>query len=300
MNHRYLFRRSLLSLVQCAVLLPLLAAAQSPLPADVGAAPGNGAIGERHECLIEPRTRAAIGSPVQGIVERLLVDRGETVTAGQAVAELVSDVDEASVEVARARAAATSEITAREADLALARLDLVRSEDLHRQGLLQAQKRDEAEARQQIAGAAVVQALENLKLLKLEQMRAERQLALRTLRAPFDGVVVERHVFPGEFVYDNPVLTIAEVDPLRVEVVLPARLVGSIAVGDAARVVAELDGERSLRAEVDVVDGVLDAASGTFGVRLTLPNPERAIVGGQKCRIDFTTRSALANGDADR
>jgi hypothetical protein len=36
-----------------------------------------------------------------------------------------------------------------------------------------------------------------------------------------------------------------------------------------------------------VVDPMFDAASGTFGVRLTLPNPERKIPAGLKCRARF-------------
>ncbi len=41
------------------------------------------------------------------------------------------------------------------------------------------------------------------------------------------------------------------------------------------------------RAEVTVVDRVVDAASGTFGVRLELPNPDYAIPAGLKCRVEF-------------
>jgi multidrug efflux pump subunit AcrA (membrane-fusion protein) len=40
-------------------------------------------------------------------------------------------------------------------------------------------------------------------------------------------------------------------------------------------------------ATVTVVDRVVDAASGTFGVRLELPNPDRALSAGLKCRVRF-------------
>jgi multidrug efflux pump subunit AcrA (membrane-fusion protein) len=42
-----------------------------------------------------------------------------------------------------------------------------------------------------------------------------------------------------------------------------------------------------LEAKVMVVDSLIDAASGTFGVRLELPNPGRRIPAGLRCRIEF-------------
>ena len=257
---------------------------------------------DAHECLIEPDSVAAIGSPVQGILARLLVDRADSVVAGQPLAELESALERASVAHAEARASMNSEIAAREADLELATLDLERVEEMHRQTLVPAQQRDEAKARRQVASAALVQARENRALLALELERARRQLEQRTLRSPVDGVVVERHARPGEFVYDNPVMTIASLDPLAVEVVLPARLFGSVRPGDAARIFPELERAAPLVATVDVVDRLLDTSSGTFGVRLTLPNPDLAVPGGQRCRVAFDGPAAAAarpTGPAD-
>ena len=62
-------------------------------------------------------------------------------------------------------------------------------------------------------------------------------MKLRTIRSPFNGVVVER-ILNGEFATSNvkkPILKLAEVDPLNVEVVLPANLYGKIRIGAHAR-----------------------------------------------------------------
>ena len=252
-----------------------------------------------HDCLIEPMSVADVGSPVQGILAELLVERGETVARGQPIARLESGVEAATVEHAEARAAMQSEIAAREADLELAKLALARVENLHRQDLVPAQQRDEARVRRRVAGAALVQALENRQLLQLELQRAQRLLDQRTLRSPIDGVVVERLAFPGEFVYDNPIATLARIDPLRVEVVLPARLFGTIAPGDVASVFPELDAEADLVATVEVVDALLDTGSGTFGVRLVLPNADLAVPGGQRCRVAFDGAAARGTELAD-
>ena len=250
-----------------------------------------------HDCLIEPYTVANVGSPAQGLVARLLVDRGERVVRGQPLAELESDMERAMLAQAEARAGMTSEVASSEADLALARLDRRRFDDLHDQRLAPEQQRDEASARYQVASASLVQALENRKLLYLELQRARRQLEQRTVRSPVDGVVVRQLLFPGELAHDEPVVTIAELDPLRIEVVLPARLFGTVQPGDSAALFPELGDGAPLPAAVEVVDPLLDTRSGTFGVRLRLPNPEHAIPAGQKCRVAF---DGAARNESDR
>lgn len=248
--------------------------------------------GHIHDCLIEPMVVAAVGSPVQGIIDQLLVDRSDIISAGQAIALLKSDVEAASLDHAKLRASMESEIAARDADLKLATLNLNRQADMHKQGLIPQQEFDEAVARKQVANAALIQAIENIQLLQVELRRAKHLLEQRTLRSPVDGIVVEQHAFPGEFIYDNPVMTVAQVNPLRVEVVLPARLFGRYRVGDSARVIPEIGLSSELLAHVDVVDRLLDTRSGTFGIRLILDNPELEIPGGQKCQLEFIERMA--------
>jgi len=241
-----------------------------------------------HDCLIEPYVIADVGSSTQGIVSRLLADRGETVTRGQPIAQLESALEEASKKQALARSEMQGEIVTREADLELAQLDRKRFSDLFSKGLAPAQQRDEAVAREKIASAALKQATEQQELLSLELDRARRVLEQRTIKSPVDGVVVNQLVFAGELVFDNPVMTVAQLNPLRVEVVLPARLFGTINAGDLAHVDPEIEVAESLLASVDVVDPLLDSRSGTFGVRLLLPNDDLTIPAGQKCRVNFS------------
>ncbi len=49
-------------------------------------------------------------------------------------------------------------------------------------------------------------------------------------------------------------------------------------------------------ARVVVVDPVVDAASGTVGIRLELPNPNYRLPAGLKCKVQFLTgKTAQAN-----
>jgi len=246
-----------------------------------------------HECLLEPMVVTRVGSQVQGVIDKLLVDRSDTVQAGQPIALLKSAVESANLAQAESRARMQSEINARAADLKLARHNLKRIQELHKQKMVPEQQTEESVAQVQVASAALKQANENYDLLQLELSRAEALLEQRTIRSPIDGLVVEQSAFPGEFVYDNAVMTIAQLDPLRVEVILPGRFINQYNVGDQAIVHTELDAE-PIVAVIDVVDRLLDTRSGTFGVRLTLPNPDLKITGGQRCRVEFTPPMAAA------
>ena len=100
-------------------------------------------------------------------------------------------------------------------------------------------------------------------------------------------MVVERLLSPGESVEGRPILKLAQVDPLRVEVILGVQMLDVVTIGMRAQVTPEAPRDQPLVATVTVVDDVVDSASGTFGVRLELPNPGYALPGGLACMINF-------------
>ena len=255
---------------------------------------------EALDCLIEPWVISDVGSPVQGVIGKLLVDRGESVEKGQPIAQLESSVESSEVALATIRADTQSEVLARRAEMKLARLELSRLENLQNQELIPAQQIDESKARYQIASAALTQAIENQEIQQLELSRARHQYARRILASPVTGVVVSRSAFAGEFIHDNPVMTIAALNPLRVEVMLPARLFGTVAAGDVAHLYPELNDNAPVLSTVDAVDAMLDSRSGTFGVRLKVANPDYKIPAGQRCRIVFEPLPAAAQPDVSR
>jgi len=83
------------------------------------------------------------------------------------------------------------------------------------------------------------------------------------------------------------VMTIAEIDPLNVEVFVPVESYGEIIAGTEATVRPEAPVGGSYRAVVAVSDKVFDAASRTFGVRLVLQNPDFELPAGTRCTVKF-------------
>jgi membrane fusion protein, multidrug efflux system len=129
--------------------------------------------------------------------------------------------------------------------------------------------------------------LTNRRLADLELQRTTAEVALRTIKSPVNGVVVERFMHPGEFPKQEKILKIARIDPLRVEAYAPVAMLGKIAVGMTAHVKPESPLTGEYTAKVVVVDRVVDAASGTFGVRMELPNPHLKLPAGLKCSVLF-------------
>jgi RND family efflux transporter MFP subunit len=249
------------------------------------------ATGAEYDCIIEAYETVDVRSPVEALIASIPVRRGDLVKKGQVVVTLESAAERASLDLARARAANQGELMAAEARVDLARRKLTRAEELHKQNFVSSTARDEAEAEFKLASEQLRQAKETRTLAELEARRSSELLALRTVRSPFTGVVVERFQSPGEMATTNinqPILKLANINPLHVEVVLPVSQYGRIKPGVSAEVIPEKPIEGRYPARVKVVDRVVDAASGTFGVRLELPNPNATIPAGVKCKVRFS------------
>lgn len=247
--------------------------------------------GGTHDCLIEPAQRVEIRSPVTGIIERIRVERGAAVQAGQVLVELDGSVEAAALAGAKQRANSDAEVRVAQARVDYAREKFRRREDLRTQNFITTQDRDEAEAEMRVAEAELAVATDAKRLARTEVQRLEAMLAQRQLRAPFAGVVVERLQQPGELAFTGegarPILRLAQTNPLRVEVVLPVALLGKLKTGQAAEVVPEPPLQGRWAATVQVVDRVVDPASGSFGVRLNLPNPKGELPAGVRCKVRF-------------
>lgn len=244
---------------------------------------------QEFDCLVEARSTVEIRSPVEGLIERVHVARGDPVRRGQVLVTLESGPERAALALARERAGMRGPLKAAESRLDFAARKEERAAELFKQSFVSAGALDEARTQRELAESELREARENLRLAELEVERADEQLKLRTIRSPFTGVVVDKYLSGGEFATSNvkqPILKLAEVNPLHVEVVLPASLFGKVRRGGRGQVSPEAPGGQ-YDAVVTVVDRTIDAASGTFGVRLELPNPDQRIPAGAKCRVRF-------------
>jgi RND family efflux transporter MFP subunit len=238
-------------------------------------------------CLIEPHRVIDVGSPVIGVVESVKVERGDRVAKGDVIAVLRADVERAAVNVAATRAKVAAEVQAAQANYALARQKYTRAVELRRQNFISEQALDQARAEADVAEQRLAQAKDQRRISARELELAEAQLGMRTIRSPVTGVVVDRYMSGGERIEEKPIVRVATVDPLRVEVVVPAALYGTIAAGSMLTVTPELPAETPRQAKVTLVDSVIDGPSNTFRVRLEMPNPNYELPAGLRCKVDL-------------
>jgi RND family efflux transporter MFP subunit len=245
-------------------------------------------------CLIEAERIADVGSPVIGVVDRVEVERGDRVTKGQIVAVLHATVERATLSVASTRADSNAEVQAASANATFNRERLVRAEDLFRQQFISQQALDQARAESDVAEQKLALVREQRTLSRQERDVAAAQVSQRIIRSPFDGVVAERFASAGERVDDKPLLRLAKVDPLRVQLVVPVSMFLQVQSGGEVMVTPELPGAAAMPARVKMVDKVVDPASNTFRVHLELPNPNGALPAGLRCKAQFGAPGAPA------
>jgi RND family efflux transporter MFP subunit len=243
------------------------------------------------DCLIEPTQTAELASPVTGMLDQVHVKRGDRVAKGQVLATLESRAERAAADLARFKSEQKGPIQAAESKYEFAKRKFERRQSMSSERLIAVQERDDAEAEYRFAEAELMVAKENQQIAGLEYQQQSGLLALRTIKSPVDGVVVDQGAFPGEVVEpgsnQKAVLKVAQLDPLRVHMILPKDLFGKVSVGMAVDVSPEIPAQKSYVAKVKTVDRLVDAASGTFVVFLEMANSKLSIPAGVKCKAIF-------------
>jgi RND family efflux transporter MFP subunit len=245
------------------------------------------AAGQSFDCVIDPSEVVKLGSPITGVLAEVLVNRGDVVTRGQPVAVLESSIEASTVRLNRFKAESTAKIDEQKERLKLAQSRVERTGNVR--GLVVTQdKYEELHAEAGVAEQELLREQQDRQLSQLELERSQATLDQRTIRSTIDGIVTEKKLSAGEFVnQEGYIVTVSRLDPLHVEVFLPVIHYRQVQVGMEGHVRPAPPIEDTYTASVSVVDHVFDPASGTFGVRLALPNPGNLLPGGQRCKVTF-------------
>jgi RND family efflux transporter MFP subunit len=119
--------------------------------------------------------------------------------------------------------------------------------------------------------------------------QAEEQLDYTVVKAPYSGIVVERHVEPGETVnVGSPLMTGFSLEHLRAITVVPQNLIGPVREQAQARILIPAE-DRMLLAEKLTFTPYADPLTHTFTVRVDLPRGEIGIYPGSFVKVAFVT-----------
>ncbi len=218
----------------------------------------------------QPRLRAVgnvqavqgviVNNEVAGQVNRILFESGDQVTAGQALVQLDTEVDEAA-------------LVGLKASLNLARLQLDRNQKLLRDRAVSQGDVDELNAR-------VAQSLAQVR-------EKEALIRKKTILAPFDGQLGIRRINLGQFLdAGSAIAELEALDPVYVDYSLPERQLSEIEVGQPIEVKVQAYAERVFAGRIQAISPAVNRETRNIQVRALVPNPERLLLPGMFAKIE--------------
>lgn len=144
-------------------------------------------------------------------------------------------------------------------------------------------------AETQLAGA-----LANLKAAKARVKAMEIEIRNLTIRAPFDGVIEQRHVELGDYLkLGDPVALLVDLDPILVVGTVAETLIKEIKIGGGAT--ATLPTGQTIDGKIRFISREAQSDTRTFRVEIEAPNPGTAIPAGMSADIAFEGRARRAH-----
>ena len=208
---------------------------------------------------LEAERDAKVVAKVGGVVEQLFVEEGDRVEEGQVLAK----IDDARLRL---------EVKRAEANLAKLEQEYRRTRELAANNLVSQETMERLSY--------------EVDAVKADLEMARLQLAYTEIRAPFSGVVAERHIKVGNMISQNEAaFRVTDFDPLIAKLYVPERELNKLADEQLAEIrVDAMPGERFI-GEVDRVSPVVDAATGTFAVTVAINDPSDALRPGMFGRV---------------
>jgi RND family efflux transporter MFP subunit len=252
----------------------------------------------------EPNRKIDVAAAETGTVAKLLIHEGDRVTSGQPLATLDNDVLEVSREIAAAAVQSKGKLDSSTAERDLRKTRLERLELLNTQGHASQEEVDRARADLSVAQANLLAVNEQRHLDELERKKIEAMIERRTLRSPIDGIVSKIFKDEREFVSVNAaaVMTVVQLDPLRVTFSLPTAAAASLSIGQSLPLELAETGTK-VQGKVEFIAPITEAESGTARVKVLVDNPQGQYRCGVRCLLNLegkfeSSSKSLAAGSA--
>ena len=243
---------------------------------------------ESFDCVVRPASTATVSSSVAGIVTERAVEVGDFVSLDEKVLQLDDRREQLALKAAIVGAQSQTELASRELALQYHTEVAERLSNLAQRSLTPAAEAARAEMELGLAQLAHERAAEEQALSQIRLDSARAELERRRIASPIAGFVTKMLVERGEAIGEMAeIATIADISELRIEAFLPVSAYPDVEIGTQATVSIAQPIDISRSATVTRVEHVFDAASGTFGVTLLLPNEDFALPAGLRCALKF-------------
>lgn len=240
------------------------------------------------DCRMDPEAELNLGFGSPGLILDLLVETGDTVQAGTALARQRDEIERIRRDLLITRLASTHDIAAQEARISLMQSKLDRARALAARDVGSEAQLEELEYEHELAKIGLQQAITDRQIREKELALAEAELERKLLSSPVDGIVLDVFRKHGEYAERNdPVVKLGVLDPLRIRAFPDVALFGKLTAGDLVRVRPQPPFEGEFEAAVTHISPEVDPASRTFMIMAELPNPGNRLPAGHRCMIAF-------------
>ncbi len=247
---------------------------------------------------IVPGEQVLVLSKVPGkVIEQILVEEGQQVRKGDLIATVEQDLikarlEEVGAELASARAA----LVQAEAKLSVLAQDRRRIKALLAEKAVSRQKYDHIEAEYRAATAAADLARAKIRKARAVLRRLRVLARDHRVQAPIDGLVIKRHLDPGNIAAPGrPIVTLADISTVKVVTSVSEKDLAHVRPGTPVTVVVDAFGNREFAGKVSLVGTTVDPATRTARIEIRLPNKDGRLKPGMFAHvaIHLPSREAL-------
>jgi RND family efflux transporter MFP subunit len=256
------------------------------------------------------RRRAVVAAEITGKVAAVLIEEGNVVKEGQVVARLDSVLAEHDLALAKSRAeSAEAAIASIAADLEDAKRIAARARALSQKSVTSEADLTKAEARAGVLAAQLRQYQAQYETARLDAARNATVLGKHQIRAPFDGIVVDKSAQPGEMISPlsvggftrTGICTIVDMDSIEIEVDVNEAFIGRVNAGGAVNAVLDAYPDWTIPAYVIAIVPTANREKATVRVRVGFRQKDPRILPDMAVKVTFldeTTGSARGNAAA--
>jgi len=233
-------------------------------------------------CTIRPNRTVEVSAALPLIVAEVFVRPGQQVDPGQPLVRLDDTQLRAEFALAEARAGLGAGVRAAEVRLQALTQRVARLTEARARNAVSASELDAAQMELALAEVDMAREREVLLLARLERDRVQAQINATLIVSPVAGIVGEGLVSPGEAALPDPVVTLHEVRPLRVEAFVPTTLLAQVAASSNYGIRI---GDRPQIFPVDFSHAApqADLASNTISLFFTLAADD--VLPGSRCML---------------
>jgi RND family efflux transporter MFP subunit len=231
--------------------------------------------------VISPR-QSNVAPQESGLVERIMVDEGDRVDAGDIMLELDAGLTRLQLQ----------QLAARQEEAKLLYQDAQRLADEGRRLVGERNiSKSEFESRLAAEAASEQRLLQLGAEVDMQKLRLERH----RLRAPFTGVVALKMTEIGQWLAaGSAAFNLAQQDPLRVQARVPERYFSEVGTGTPVRISFDARPGEPIEARVDSLVAVSDLNTRSFLARVDIPNPDLRLAPGMSAQMTFMLGDAEA------